>query len=477
MTIALGCLLPLFAWAATRWAARAFGGRALWLDLLAPTALMALLLGLTDRPLFSGLLVAAPLIGIAVADLTKRAVLGEPVVFADAALLPLVLRHPGLYLPFAGTGRVLAALGLGALLLLAFALLEPGAGLGWWRWALIAAGLLALAGPLRVPPCGLRGAIAREAAADSARFGLLATLALHRRVAREEREARRAAFPAEPPAFTPAPPLPHVVLIQAESFWDPRRDLPDAPALPHWDRLQREAVAHGRLAVPGFGANTMRAEAAVLTGIDEPALGLDRFNPFFRFLAPGLRSLPRSLAAAGYRALAVHPFDAGFFGRDKVFPAIGFTRFDALESFAEAPRRGAHVADAALGEKVLAMLAEAPTPGFVFAITMQAHGPWHGADPLAEWAGHIRDTDAMLGALAEAASVLDRPLLIAVYGDHLPALPQTARLADQRTDWLLWRSDRPGQGAMRDIAAHELFHLIGEALGSGGEARQADRSS
>lgn len=464
----LALLPPFAAWLAGRWVARAGGLRALWLDLLAPAALFALLLGLTDRPFLAGLLVALPLAGIALADATKRAVLGEPVVFTDVALLPLVARHPGLYLPFAGTGRVLAAAGLGAGAILALALFEPPAGLGPWARAGLALGAVpAVLGPLRRPPIGLRAALAREPAADAARFGLLASLALHQAVAHAERGARRAAHPAEPPAFAPEAPLPHVVLIQAESFWDPRRDIPAAPAdlLAQWDALSARALARGRLTVPGFGANTMRAEAAALSGIAEADFGLDRFNPLFRFVFPGLRSLPRTLAPAGYRALATHPFDAAFFGRDKALPALGFARYDAIGAYAGAPRRGAHVADAALGAHVLSLLAEAPGPAFVFAITMQAHGPWPGRDPFGQWSAHLRETDAMLGALAAAAAGLGRPLLLCVYGDHLPALPETAGLADRRSDWLLWRSDRPGDGTSRDIAAHEIFAAIGAALG------------
>ena len=72
------------------------------------------------------------------------------------------------------------------------------------------------------------------------------------------------------------------MLLQLESFCDPRRfGLPRA--LPHWDALGAQALARGLLAVPGFGANTMRTEFVVLTGLDDAALGLDRLNPYFRF--------------------------------------------------------------------------------------------------------------------------------------------------------------------------------------------------
>jgi hypothetical protein len=78
----------------------------------------------------------------------------------------------------------------------------------------------------------------------------------------------------------------------------------------------------------------------------------------------------------------------------------------------------------------------------------------------------------MLRSLAEAAPGLGRPLLLCVYGDHQPALPGATARADRRTDWLLWRSDRPGQGRRQDIPAEALFTALADALRqepSGGE--------
>jgi hypothetical protein len=469
----LPILPPLLAWLAGRRIAGARGREALWLDLAFPLSLQAVLLGLTGMPWLTSVLVTLPMAGLALADATKRAVLDEPVVFSDGAMLPLVVRHPSLYLPFAGTGWVLGGAGLGLLLLAALVATEDGApSLAWpHRTGLVLFGLLLFA-RLFWPPRRLRQAVSRDPVADTARFGCVATLALYRALAATERRARRAAHPATPPAFTPAEPLPHVVLVQAESFWDPRGTLPGLPPglLAHWDRLGIEALARGRLQTPGFGANTMRAEFAALTGIGQVALGLDRFNPYFRFAAPGLRSLPHTLRAAGYRALALHPFDRRFFGRHRVLPMLGFERFESQRHFSGAPRAGAHVADAAVGARVLEVLAASRQPALVFAITMQAHGPWPG-DARAQWLSHLRDADAMLGSLAAAR--LDRPLLLCVYGDHQPALPGATAWPDRRTDWLIWRSDRKGQGLRQDMAAEGVFAAVAAALRGGPEASGA----
>jgi hypothetical protein len=463
MSLILGLGLLLAGWAGCRIVAGTRGF--CWLDPLPPLAVFAALLAVTDQPMLAGLLAALPLAGLAMADAAKREVLQEGVSFADGALLKLVWRHPSLYLPFAGTWRVVGGALAGLALLLFLAWAERPFGLGWQTRLMLMLAAALLFWPVAFPPALLRRHLSRDPGRDARELGPLATLALHRAVAVAERAGRRAAFPPRPPAFRTATPAPHILLIQAESFWDPRPHLPDmAPGLlPNWDRLAATSLGHGRLAVPGFGANTMRAEFAALTGIDTAGLGLDWLNPYFRFAERPVRSLPWTLRANGYRAAAVHPFDPGFFDRDRLFPVMGFQRFDALPAFRGAARVGRHVGDAAVADHLLKMLGERADPAFLFAITMQAHGPWDGEDPLASWAAHLRDTDAMLGRLASAQ--LDRPLMLAVYGDHLPALPQTASLQDRRTDWLLWRSDRPGTGGREDIAAHELFWLLGQALG------------
>jgi phosphoglycerol transferase MdoB-like AlkP superfamily enzyme len=235
--------------------------------------------------------------------------------------------------------------------------------------------------------------------------------------------------------------------------------------LPHWDALASGAIARGRLAVPGFGANTMRTEFVVLTGLDDAALGLDRFNPYFRFARAPVASLAWALRGAGWSTACLHPFDGRFFGRDRVLPALGFQRFEDARAFAAAPRAHGLVTDAALGARIAAELAAATDPLFLYAITVAAHGPWPGPDPAASWAARIAATDAMLGAVAQAARGAERPVVLAAFGDHRPALPVAHGATD--TDYLIWRSDAPGAGALRDLDAAALHRAVRDALGIG----------
>src|SRR5207253_969711 len=80
------------------------------------------------------------------------------------------------------------------------------------------------------------------------------------------------------------------------------------------------AALFGRFAVPAWGAYTMRAEFAVLSGVPESELGYDRFNPYYALARVPLESQVWRLRRAGYRTICLHPFDRRFFRRDLALP-------------------------------------------------------------------------------------------------------------------------------------------------------------
>ena len=116
----------------------------------------------------------------------------------------------------------------------------------------------------------------------------------------------------------------------------------------------------GRLHVPGWGANTMRTEFAVLTGIPESALGYDRFNPYYGLARVPIELQVWRLRRAGYRTICLHPFDRRFFRRDLAMPALGFERFLGRETLGGA-RRPPYQSDPELAGHILRTLdAEGP---------------------------------------------------------------------------------------------------------------------
>jgi len=494
----VGTGLAIAGWLLPRQVAGAWSLRqpmAVLLDVAVPGLGFALALAATARPIFAGALIFAAFGGFAFADWAKRAVLLEPIVFSDSAEVIELFRHPQLYLPFAGSGRVIAGglvtFGVFAALMVS----EPAA----WEWSpwpamigLAAAGALgwAVGGPW-LGDCARwlrRLAPSWDPFRDSARLGPLAMQLVYGITARSERAARRLGAAAPPaPAAIPrrSKTLPPAAVVQCESFFDARRLHPGIGRglLPAFDACCRDGIQSGRLAVNGWGANTVRTEFAVLTGLDDAALGLDRFNPYHAFARVPLASFVWRLRAAGYRTICIHPFDRRFYRRDRIMPDLGFDAFLGEEAFPGAARTGLYIADVEVARLAVELLREEGPGTFLFAITMENHGPWHGKGPagldlapelaalpegraLGRFLRGLRGSDAMLGILAEALTARGAPGVLAFYGDHLPSFPAAfAALGfrDRQSDYVIW-SPPAGEGRRRDLAAHELPAAIMAAM-------------
>ncbi|WP_174273821.1 LTA synthase family protein [Sphingomonas bacterium] len=442
----------------------------------------------TGRPILAGIGIAALGFGLGLADTMKRLVLREPVVFADRSELFEVIRHPRFYLAFIGTGIMVAGGALILAVVLALAWAEPPL----WAWTtggtvvrlVIAAtlGRLAFVLPSRLPLQPRLQSLyeswkpSRDPETDIARFGLLATVIMHATIARGERPARRAAAIARGLPSLPAGQGP-IILWQAESFVDVGRLDPDlADRLPNLARLMDGARLRGRLSVPAWGANTIRTELAAVAGIGPDLLGLDRFNPYDAFARTALPSIATQARAAGYRTVCVHPYSRSFYARDTVMPCLGFDCFIGIEAFRGAELDGGYVTDMALARFVADLVAKEGPGLFVFAISIENHGPWdtmHDGRPpavlppawaalsdaaqIGRWLRHIEATDAALSPLREAIERLGQGWL-GFYGDHHPGLagPFLAPgAADGRTDYFLWQAGgAPGETV--DCAGEEL---------------------
>lgn len=428
------------------------------------------LAGLTRRPVTSAVVIFAASAGLAVTDAVKRATLREPLVFADRAELLEVVRHPELYLPFAGPVKIVG----GALIAVAAA-----AALLWFEPPIIHVfpvgpallAIICIALPIAPPLLPLvaefynRQGVSRDPAVDMRRHGFLACLVVHATIARAERRGRRAAVPDFQRQARPAGP---VVLVQAESFFDACRLGPMVPPdlLSHFARLRAEALQAGRLSVPCWGANTVRSEFAALTGIGSDALGLDRFNPYERFAQVRTRSLAWQMKQAGYRTICLHPFDKRFYARNRVMPLLGFDEFRGLEVFEGAERDGSYVADEAIAREIARIVRDEEPRVFVFAMTIANHGPWNAPAPdgveispgdlaLQRYLSGLQATDRMIGVLMAA---MPGDGLLGLYGDHQPSLPETFAAigcTDERTDYALWSAGREKR-PLQDLAIEDL---------------------
>jgi hypothetical protein len=435
-------------------------------------------LGLWGRPLLAALACVITVAVMTAISIRKRQLVGEPLAFSDFGLIEMIVRHPDLYYTdfllkpafLAGAAIFLAALGTWLWLEPAYAVLSPLASLLAVALVLGAVALLwraARRGPLadRMASWLPRPDPERHLAA----WGLLLTLAAYGlRWRGETGTAYAIAAPAVDPALPPFDPD-LVVVIQFESFLDPVRFGLSDEALPGLARARALAALHGPLRVPACGAFTMRTEHAVLTGLSDADLGFRAFDPYLARRGPAPTSLAHRLRARGFATLFMHPFRAGFFGRQAVVPRLGFERLLFEDAFAGAERFGPYVSDRAMMDAILAEADRMPGPALITAITMENHGPWAAGrlpdepDPTRQYLRHLANAAAAIDHLIDGLSPRPGRTLLCLFGDHPPILPGIVPSHPAETDYavILFDHGRPApSGRVRPLSADALGRVV-----------------
>lgn len=452
-------------------------GAGTWLLACMVLALQGLFLALCGSGLVAACLVLAVQAVLVVASNAKRAVLGEPLLFPDFAMIRSIVNHPEFYWSAVPVWqRIAAALAACALVATLAHLFVPDPATHAAGLALCGVAVALLWLTLRTAPFRALAATP-DAAADVGRHGLAPTLLLYWLRWRRMPDPLPCADPPRMPPALPAPEL--IVIVQCESFADPAELFADPQlALPALAQARAEAWQWGRLQVSGFGAYTMRAEYGVLWGREEDALGFRRFDPFLTAIGEKSYAMPRRLP--GWRSLFLHPHDLRFYGRDRIMPAGGFDALLGEDAFTPpAAGEGRYVTDAAMADTILAEAQAATGPTMLYAVTIENHGPWApdrtGPTPdlRQSYLRLARHGDAMLAQLRAGLAALRKPALLVFFGDHRPSIPGVTTPGGERhTPYVMLRIDAAGQnlrGTNRrsDLTPAALHHaMLAEVLGS-----------
>lgn len=435
----------------------------------------AMTLVLVQRPWFAMLLVSAFLVLLVLISNAKFKSLAEPFTVQDFRYLRDAIRYPRLYLPFLGWGKALVAC-LAVVFAVAVGLwLEPSVSnsevVGALLFFIALGGVLILLGNRRLPDATL------EPATDVHTLGLLSSLWAYGR-ALIKRLPPINEFEGLSESSTILANRSHLVAIQSESFFDARGLLSGIrqDVLREFDRAKLTGRCSGPLVVPALGANTVRSEFGFLAGVDESLLGAHKFNPYESVLKGcQVESLPLLLKRQGYRTVCVHPYASSFYSRHHVFPMLGIDEFIDLNAFDGAERSGHYVSDAAVAEKILDVLAMADKPTFVFAITMENHGPLHleevggddverfyetdppaGFEDLTVYLRHLKNADQMVARLTQAFDQMSDPVSLCWYGDHVPIMPvvyDQLQHWPRDSDYLIWDSNNGWDAALKPPAS------------------------
>lgn len=233
---------------------------------------------------------------------------------------------------------------------------------------------------------------------------------------------------------------PDVIMLMSESLWDPKRlenvKLSDDP-MP-----TIRAKRSGNVFSPEFGGMTANVEFEALTGFSNAFLPYGSI-PYQQYIRRPVPSLASFFRGEGYSAIAMHPFQEWFWNRKQVYANFGFEEFHSEETLPAMEKRGNFASDDALMDEIMATAEKAQNPLFLFAVTLQGHGPYEAtryakntigvegdlsasaSQALATYSQGVAEADEALLKLMRWAKKRDRETIIVLFGDHLPPLGQT----------------------------------------------------
>jgi phosphoglycerol transferase MdoB-like AlkP superfamily enzyme len=251
---------------------------------------------------------------------------------------------------------------------------------------------------------------------------------------------------------------PNIIVIMDEAFSDPNVLLTGLSAsrgeeltikvnhdyMPFIHSLQSGSVSDtitGNLQVSVLGGNTANSEFEFLTGNSMAFLPAGSI-PYQQYVKQELPNLVSHLNSLGYTSIAMHPYNADGWERDRVYSLMGFENFYSLRDYAGAKRLRTYVSDEADFEKIIEMYEqkEANEPLFVFNVTMQNHSGYTEdfsnfnidvtaqdgvSDTLDRYLSLIRRSDAAFEGLVQYFHQQEEDTIIVFFGDHQPTASVT----------------------------------------------------
>lgn len=234
---------------------------------------------------------------------------------------------------------------------------------------------------------------------------------------------------------------PDVIVIMNESFAD-LSVLGSEPAtnteLLPYIRSLKENTVRGYALSSVLGGKTPNSEYEFLTGNTTAFLPTGSI-PFQQYIDFEHHSIASVLANMGYATLATHPNEGDNWMRDRVWERLGFDRSTFIEDYPQKDTPRGYVSDAEMYSRLIEYYEQYTKNGnlFLFGVTMQNHSPYDFEDytssvKLEGYAGDYPDveqylttvnaSDAALERLITYFEQSERPVVLLMFGDHLPNL-------------------------------------------------------
>lgn len=235
--------------------------------------------------------------------------------------------------------------------------------------------------------------------------------------------------------------LPNIIVVMDEAFSD-LAVLGDFAVnqdyMPYLHSLQdgNENTVTGMLNVSVCGGNTANTEFEFLTG-NTMAFLPQGSVAYQQYISGARESLASHLKSLGYQTAATHPYYAGGWERETVYPQLGFEESIFLDAYSGAKRVRNYVSDAACAEKIISLYEQKQEgkPLFVFNVTMQNHGGYQDAyenftedvfaydlnnTSLDRYLSLLRLSDEALETLISYFSGVEEKTVVVFFGDHQP---------------------------------------------------------
>lgn len=205
----------------------------------------------------------------------------------------------------------------------------------------------------------------------------------------------------------------------------------------YFHKLEKESISGG-LIVDSFGGGTFVTEMQVLNGFKNLPQFKNKIHTNVRYLKEN-----------GYKTTAHHPYKSYFYGRDKIYPNLGFEEFknydNCFKYISQKPLKD---------EEFFSYLMDdfkenvKKDKVFSFSVTYQNHGPYtkdkegeNFIEPkefydeglfnyFNNYLRGISETSEALEILTKSLNEIERPTVLVLFGDHSPTMAEDKDLID-----------------------------------------------
>lgn len=299
---------------------------------------------------------------------------------------------------------------------------------------------------------------------------------------------------------------PNIICIMSEAFVNPDQwtSIGFADEVTPFIESVSDKCLTGKVLTPSYGGGTSISEYEVLTGNSASFLPQGSV-PYMQYVTTKTNSYASFLKELGYTTVAIHPYTASFWCRNKAYPLMGFDKFLSQDDFENPVKPRYYISDMDLTEKIISEYEAAKDEGpfFAFCVSMQNHASYTGSD----YGGNLMELDggdysafdeSIIGAIrsyATGAHLADEALgalvsyfeedgsdtVILFFGDHQPHIGQVD-LSDlgltfpdnsnamnlkltYTTPYLIWNNFGVELTDTADFSMYQLLPYMTEKLG------------